>query len=213
MAKKIYVWSLTVRLTHWVNVVTVTILSLTGYAIGNPALFAGMREFLPMATVRFIHILSAYMLTASVFLRFYYMSTEDGYARPGELLPLKKERWRSFRDALFFYMFLRKSPPSYPGHNALAGVSYFFIFIAFATEIVTGFALHSQSHHGVLWWVLGGWMLNFTDAMSIRLIHHLLMWFLWVFVVIHLYISVHNDCFEKNGLISSIVNGYKIVDE
>jgi len=35
------------------------------------------------------------------------------------------------------------------------------------------------------------------------------MWCIWIFVIIHVYISWHNDIIERNGLISSIFSGYK----
>jgi Ni,Fe-hydrogenase I cytochrome b subunit len=44
---------------------------------------------------------------------------------------------------------------------------------------------------------------------TVRLIHHLLMWVIGIFTIVYVYIALHNDMWEKNGLMISIFSGYK----
>src|SRR5437899_3113990 len=79
----IYVWELPVRITHWVNVLSILVLSLTGYYISNP--FFGTRgvatnEYL-MGTIRFTHFVVAFVFTASVLFRLYWAFAGNRYAR------------------------------------------------------------------------------------------------------------------------------------
>lgn len=60
---EVYVWDLPVRLTHWVNVASILVLSLTSYYIANPFILThgiATNEFL-MGTVRFVHFLTAFV--------------------------------------------------------------------------------------------------------------------------------------------------------
>jgi hypothetical protein len=45
----------------------------------------------------------------------------------------------------------------------------------------------------------------------IRIVHHLCMWAILAIALFHIYSSVLVDHIERNGLISSIFSGYKIV--
>jgi Ni/Fe-hydrogenase 1 B-type cytochrome subunit len=80
-------------------------------------------------------------------------------------------------------------------------------------EILTGFALYSQSHIGALWWVLGGWLLSIFNTGYVRLVHHLIMWLTFVFIGAHFYMGWYDDIREKTGAKSSIFSGYKNIGE
>ena len=74
-AGRVYVWEVPVRLTHWVNVLCIIVLSFTGYYIGNPYVRVSSREaYGPyfMGNMRFIHMLFAYIFIGSLLLRTYW---------------------------------------------------------------------------------------------------------------------------------------------
>ncbi len=64
-----YVWEFPVRLTHWLNVLAIIVLSFTGFYIGNPFIQPPPGEAFLMATIRFIHFVAAYVFTLSCLLR------------------------------------------------------------------------------------------------------------------------------------------------
>ena len=62
--KRVMVWELSVRLFHWVNVLTIIILTVTGFIIANPPALQSSAEATNLHSfgiVRFIHFGAAYI--------------------------------------------------------------------------------------------------------------------------------------------------------
>lgn len=214
MYKRVYVWEFPVRLTHWLNFLSILTLAFTGVYIGTPFIFAASETSFVMATMRFIHFIAAYVFTAGVLVRIYWWFMGNRYSSWREFVPTTTERCENLVGTGLVYCFMKKELPHSPGHTGLAGITYFFLFFIFVLEIWTGFALYSQQHAGgAIWTLMGGWLLGVFSSGTIRLIHHLNMWIIAVFVIFHVYISWHNDRLERNGLMSSIFSGYKYMDE
>ena len=108
----------------------------------------------------------------------------------------------------------RTQPPAVViGHSATAGLAYLVLFLGYLVSILTGFALLSQSHVGLFWKVVGGWILPYFPVQYVRLVHHTMMWFLIVFPIVHLYIGWTTDLVEENCVMSSIFSGHKTCRE
>ena len=58
-----------------------------------------------------------------------------------------------------------------------------------------------------------GWVTHIFSNQSLRLIHHSFMWLLIGFVIQHVYTCWLMDIKERGGIISSMVSGYKSVEE
>lgn len=206
-----YIWELPVRITHWVNALSILTLSVTGFYIGAP--FLGIPsgdDVLPMAMMRFIHFVAGYIFTASVLFRIYWWFAGNKYARLNQFVPTTWGRVQNTVQCALFYGFMEDESPHSPGHTGMAGLSYTVIFMLFLFEVASGFALlHMANGGGIIYAIGGGWMLDILSAGTIRMLHHVFMWCIWLFVIIHVYISWHNDIIERNGLISSIFSGYK----
>jgi Ni/Fe-hydrogenase 1 B-type cytochrome subunit len=207
----IYVWELPVRITHWVNVLSILVLSLTGYYISNPFFGtsgAATDQYL-MGTIRFIHFAVAFVFTACVLFRIYWAFVGNRYARWTQFAPVGRGRQRALGRMLRYYTFLRRQPPAEVGHNPLAGVTYIGIYVLFALQIVTGFALYSLPASGGFWKFAFGWIILWFGAPYVRLAHDLIMFLLIAFTIHHVYSAVLIDIEERSGLVSSIVTGYK----
>jgi Ni/Fe-hydrogenase 1 B-type cytochrome subunit len=207
----VYVWELPVRITHWVNVLSILVLSLTGYYISNP--FFGTRgpavnEYL-MGTIRFIHFAVAFVFTVSVIFRLYWAFVGNRFARWTQFAPVRRGRRRALGKMLGYYTFLRRDPPAEIGHNPLAGVTYIGIYVLFALQIATGFALYSLPEPNGFWRFAFGWIIVWIGVPYVRLAHDLIMFLLIAFTIHHVYSSVLIDIEERSGLVSSIVTGYK----
>jgi Ni/Fe-hydrogenase 1 B-type cytochrome subunit len=212
--KPVYVWEFPVRLTHWLGVLSIVILSVTGFYIGSPFMHATDAESLITAHMRFIHFTAAYVFTVSLILRMYWWFAGNRYARLSQFIPTTAERLRNIRKTAKFYAFCQGNLPYTPGHTGLAGLTYTFLFLLYLIEITTGFAMLSVAHGGgAVWTLFGGWSLSLMSVAYLRLMHHLIMWVIWVIVIIHVYTGWENDIVERNGLISSIFSGYKSLDE
>lgn len=205
------VWDLPVRLTHWINVACILVLSITGYYIANP--FVGTHgdatlQFL-MGAIRFTHFLVAFIFTVTILFRIYWAFRGNTYARWRQFLPTTRKRWGEFGRMLRYYTFLRRDPPAQIGHNPLAGITYTGLYVLFMLQIVTGFALYSQPFHGGFWPFAFGWIIHIFGAQPVRLVHDIIMWLIIAFTIHHVYSAVLIDIEERSGLVSSIITGTK----
>jgi len=209
--KREYIWEVPVRLTHWLFVLSIVAFSVTGLYIGSPYLYAVSTKEYIMGWMRFIHFVAAYVFLMSFIIRMYWALMGNKYACFCVWFPFTGKKMREFIDTLKFYLLIRNKPPDNAGHTALAGFTYFIIYLLFLFEIFSGFALYSVNHTGAIWTVLGGWMTGFMYLPMIRLYHHLVMYVLIAFAILHVYLAIFADSREKNGLLLSIFNGYKFV--
>jgi Ni/Fe-hydrogenase 1 B-type cytochrome subunit len=204
--ERVYVWEVPVRLTHWVSVFAILVLSATGFYIGNPVL--GGSVYL-MAWVRGIHRITAYVFIASIAFRTYWAFAGNDWASWRSLVPYRsKESREGLGRTLAYYLFLRRRPPVEIGHNPLAGFAYSFVVLLMFVEILTGFALQSLGGGG---WrkAAFGWVFLVMSAQAVRLTHHMIMWLLLGFAVHHVYSAVLVDAEERTGILTSIFTGYK----
>ncbi len=214
--RRVYVWEVPVRLTHWVNVLSIVVLSVTGFYIGNPVIVVGGEAYnhFFMGTVRYIHFLFAFIFVASLLLRTYWAFAGNRWASWRGLFPfLTAEGRRQMKEVFLYYTFLRRRPPIAVGHNALAGFTYLFIVLLYFLQVLTGFALYGQANVGGVWWSLTSWLFRWFTPQGIRLLHHMIMWLLLGFAVHHVYSAFLMDAEEGNGTISSIFSGFKFLPE
>jgi len=206
-----YVWELPVRFTHWVNAICIVVLSITGCYIADPFMNAYSSRQYIMGSMRFIHFLAAYVFLMSIIIRIYWSLAGNKYASWRIFLPLTRKKFAQMAETVRFYLLVSKKYSHMLGHGPFSGTIYLVVFLLFAAEIVTGFAIYSQTLHSALWTIMGGWLLNFMGEPTIRLCHHLIMWVIISFSLIHIYMAFFIDAHEQNGLMGSIFAGYKFV--
>lgn len=208
----IYVWQVPVRVAHWVHVVSMLILAVSGYYIGNPYLVAGpdTTHSFVMGGMRLAHAIGATLLGLSFVGRLYWAIVGNRYSRIRSLIPTTRKRWRDFWRMLSYYLFLSNKRPEYVGHNPVAGITYFLLYVLVFLEGLTGLALYAEYFPGGFWWNMFGWIWELGARNNmIRLVHHSLMWAFLIFFLLHLYLAVLNDIIERSGINSSIVTGIK----
>jgi Ni/Fe-hydrogenase 1 B-type cytochrome subunit len=211
---QVYVWELSVRLTHWIIALSILVLSVTGFYIGHPFIYepgpAG-RHFL-MGTVRAVHLYAAAAFTAAVLWRLYWLFAGNIYARWSDFIPLSRRRIRSLWNAIAFYSFLRREPEEYPGHNAAAAASYAMIFAVYLLLIATGLALHAPNAPvGSPLRVFAALAPWFGGLPMARLIHHVLMWVVLIFFAMHLHFVMLSAMIERQGTFDSMITGHKFI--
>ncbi|HZC06021.1 MAG TPA: Ni/Fe-hydrogenase, b-type cytochrome subunit [Ktedonobacterales bacterium] len=207
----VYVWDMPLRISHWLNVLSIVALSVTGYYIAAPFIQtqgAATNQFL-MGTVRFVHFVFAFMFSATVLFRIYWAFAGNHWANWRQFIPTSRARLRSLRRMLRYYTFFRSRPPEVIGHNPLAGVTYVGLYGLFALQIITGFALYALPlHSGFIPWAFG-WINIVFGEQYVRLAHDFTMWLIIAFTIHHVYSAILIDIEERSGLVSSIVTGYK----
>jgi Ni/Fe-hydrogenase 1 B-type cytochrome subunit len=212
-----YVWELPVRFYHWINALCIVVLCVTGYLIGRPPALQSASEAsfsYWFGTVRFIHFIAAFVFFFNFVYRTYWGFVGNKYARWYNFIPYKKSQWKEILCVLKVDILqITNKPLKTVGHNNLAAFTYFLTFLAFTFQSFTGFGLYaamSSSFFPQLFaWivpVLGG------DFMA-RQIHHILMWFFILFAMVHVYLVFYHDYIERNGVTSSMIGGWKFVEE
>jgi len=211
-SKRIYVWQIPIRLFHWINAICISILFTTGLYIGNP--IVGVHgeaavNFL-MGNIRYLHFATAMIFTANMLFRFYWFFAGNEYSK---LTFWRLSFWQNFYAASRYYIFLTKKHPSNIGHNSIGQLFYLlFIWIIGITMIITGMAMRAgEAPQGVLNWIFGWVVPTFDGEYNIRILHHSLAWGYAFFIIGHLYMVFRQDMLEKDGTVSSIINGYKFI--
>ena len=214
--ERVYVWELPVRLTHWVLFFSILVLSATGYYIGNPFISVpgAAKDHFVMGTVRAVHFYAAIVFALAVLVRIYWLFAGNSYARLTELIPLSRRRLRSVWKTFLYYSFIRHDPDDYAGHNGLAGGSYAMIFGIYLVMIATGFALYTVDVSiGSPFKVFNFLIPLFGGLQYARLIHHIGMWLVLIFAVVHIYFVFLSSVIEHIGTFDSIFSGYKFMPE
>ena len=87
---RVYVWQAPVRMYHWVNATCVFMLVATGLIIGRPPAFLSAQEASAsywFGWVRFLHFVSAFIMSAAFMVRVYWMFVGNKYARWDAFIP------------------------------------------------------------------------------------------------------------------------------
>jgi Ni/Fe-hydrogenase 1 B-type cytochrome subunit len=208
--ERVYVWDLVVRMTHWIIMLAIFILVITGIYIGRPYLIPSgpADELSVMGTMKVVHFYAAIIFTLAVFVRIGWMFVGSYYARWQQFVPMSARRRRDVFGMLKFYTFLSSEPPLNVGHNPLAGMTYLAVFTLYLIMIVTGIALYSTSAVGYMAWF--EWLVPLLGGpQTARWIHHIAMWFLLGFVGHHIWSAMLVSRVEGMGLIDSLFSGYK----
>lgn len=101
----------------------------------------------------------------------------------------------------------------YTGHNPLAAL-VMHIALVWGTifQIVTGLALYGEGEG------MGSWQYRFFSSWVIPLFgqsqdvhtwHHLMMWVIICFIIVHVYAAVREDIMSRQTVISSMFSGWR----
>jgi Ni/Fe-hydrogenase 1 B-type cytochrome subunit len=211
---RVYVWEVPVRVTHWLIALSIVVLSMTGFYIGNPFITVSGEagQHFVMGWMKVIHGWAAYVFMGAVFVRVIWMFTGNTYAHWDKFVPIHRSRLHGFWPTIKFYLFALRKPPGFVGHNPVAGATYVLVFGLYFVAIATGLILRGASAdvESPLRW-FATWAPLWGGLQMARWIHHVVMWLLLGFAVHHVYSSVLMTTVEANATVDSIFSGYKFV--
>ena len=210
---RVYVWEIPVRLAHWMIVLSIAVLSVTGIYMGHPFMtVAGpATQSFVMGWMKVIHGYTAYVFTTALVMRMVWMFTGNNYSHWDKFIPVHRVRQRGMWPVTAFYSFLRDRPPAYVGHNPVAAGAYALVYGLCFLEVATGLVMRGTSSPTSWVHVFASWAWLFGGLAVTRWIHHIVMWLLLGFTVHHIYSAVLVAMIEKEGTIESIISGYKWV--
>ena len=210
---RINIWSATLRFQHWANMALIVIMSMSGYYIMNP-FFGPAAETGPdvgylMGWVRLIHYVSAYLWLGLGFSRLVLSFTaKDRQLRWRSLWPLNsREDVKGLWGTIQYYLFLKKEGPLYLAHNPLQQFAYTGIYVMCLIQMLSGIVLYGLYNQTDWFWVIVAYPMHWMGVSTIRMIHALIMFVLWSFVIGHVYLATRADALERHGGVSSMVNG------
>jgi Ni/Fe-hydrogenase 1 B-type cytochrome subunit len=210
---RVYVWEWPVRFSHWVMVITIVSLSITGFYMHAPYVVARGRTAYVMGTMRFVHLVSGFAFLGAVLVRMYWFVFANRWSHWNQYIPTTKKRLANLIAVGKYYGFMTWSPVRYIGHNPMAGAAYAVVYAMAIVEIITGLALYSQILGSKTLSFFVGWIPRLIDIQWIREIHFLIMFGFWMFFIHHIYTAILVSVEEENGLMDSIFSGYKFVPE
>ncbi|MDF0595060.1 Ni/Fe-hydrogenase, b-type cytochrome subunit [Psychromarinibacter halotolerans] len=213
----VYVYEAPVRLWHWINAAAIFVLVITGFFIGSPPpsmqIGEATHQFV-FGYIRFAHFAAGWIMTVGFAARIYWACVGNHHSRQLFYLPLLNRHWWS---ELFFevrwYLFLEREPKKYVGHNPLAQLAMFmFMTLGMSFMIVTGLALYSEGlGHDSTLYKLFGWVFTVAGNNShyLHTYHHLGMWFIVIFMIIHIYVAVREDIMSRQSIVSTMISGHR----
>ncbi len=215
--KSVYVYEAPVRIWHWINALAITVLAITGYFIGVPLPTQpgeASANYL-MGYIRFAHFAAGYLLAVGIAGRAYWALVGNHHAHELFVLPLTRAAyWKEVGAMLAWYLFLRPRPNQYVGHNPMARLAMFFGFLLLTLFMIcTGFALYGEGAQDGSWahsaftsWVIplfGG------NSQTVHTWHHLGMWGLVIFAMLHIYAAIREDIMGRQSMVSTMISGYR----
>ena len=213
--KRVHLWNWPVRAMHWIAAACIVVLAATGFYIGGPYFLTsgeGSDHFL-MGTVRFTHFVAAGVLVATAVVRIYWLFAGNKFERWDALFPHSREDWKNLWLILKKYLFIDPwRAPHYLGHNPLQEISYTTIYTVGLIQILTGFYMYGLADPGGFFYTAFGWVGTVAGGTQVaRLIHHVLTWAWFIFIPVHVYLTVRADVVQRESRISSMVSGGRYV--
>lgn len=211
----VFVYEAPVRLWHWINALCIIVLATTGYLIASPpaSVTGEASANFQMGYIRFAHFSAAYVFAVGFLVRIYWALVGNHHAKQLFVLPVFRAAWwRGAVRELAWYSFLARQPNKYVGHNPLAHLFMFlFMTVAAILMIGTGFALYGEGAQEGSWAARAfGWVIPMMGgSQAVHSWHHLGMWGIVTFVVLHVYAAVREDLMSRQSMISAMVSGHR----
>jgi Ni/Fe-hydrogenase 1 B-type cytochrome subunit len=215
----VYVFEAPVRIWQWVMALCMVVLACTGYLIGTPlgSVSGEASDNFLLGYIRFAHFASAYIFAVMFVMRVVWAFLGNRFAREMFLVPVSMFNptwWKGFISQGQHYLFLKSHAQPWQGHNPIAAAAMFFMYtLGTVFMLCTGFALYGEGLGMNSWaysmfssWVLP--MLGYSQ--NVHTLHHLGMWWLLVFTIVHIYMVIREDTMAGETIISTMINGWRV---
>lgn len=212
----VYVYEAPVRLWHWLTVLSIITLSITGFFIGRPLPSVpgeATYQFV-MGYIRFAHFAAGYVLAVGLVVRLYWACVGNHHSREIFLVPVwDRAWWKEFFFEVRWYLFLERYPKKYIGHNPVGQIAMASFFWVAILMCLSGFALYGEGL-GIDSWAYRyfGWVIHAFggNSLDVHNWHRLGMWSIILFVMIHVYAAIREDIMSKQSMISTMVSGFRM---
>ena len=229
------VWDRTTRVFHWINVICVIGLISVGVVILNNKILGVSSD--GKILLKTIHVYIGYVFLFNLIWRFIWGFIGNKYARWKAVLPIGKGYWHSVRE--YIVCVKAGDPPQYLGHNPVAKLMVAFLFLLLSMQAITGLVLAGTDlylppfGHEIAEWVTGAGEEHdkianlkpgskddvdseaYAEMRKFRkpfiTIHLYSFYVLLISIVLHIAAIVLTEVRERNGLVSAMLTGKKVV--
>lgn len=215
LRRSYYIYTTGVRVWHWATFLLIITLSITGYLIASPptSIAGEASDAFVFGYIRTIHFMAGYVLAVSMVWRTTVALTGGPHARQIFYVPVwRKQYWTEMVETMKWYLFLARKGHRGVDHNAMARTAMFGMFVLGTFFMIfTGFGLYAEGAGAGSWqdaWF--GWVRTLAgNSMMLHSLHHLGMWLLVVFAVIHTYLAIRDEIMGDVSTISSMFSGWR----
>jgi len=227
--KKVERMTAFMRFNHWVVAICMVAAVVTGLYIGHPYYQSYIADpavdKYVMAWNRWIHFMSAIIFDVSsivVAYLYFFSRFEKPYKK---LLPTPKNIWEFLMVLLNLVTFNRTKGFDSTHGDSFNAVFFFVFHLLLLWMLFTGLQLYVHGlPHGLSsiggWWpaalhIATDWTVAVCGGtyMDVRWWHHASMYFIIVWVMIHIYYQVWRTIYWQEGDIGIVVGGSKFVKE
>jgi Ni/Fe-hydrogenase 1 B-type cytochrome subunit len=111
------------------------------------------------------------------------------------------------------YSFVKDDDERWVGHNPLALMGMFSMFtLGIVVLIFTGLGLYAQGYGwGSGWMNAFGWVTVLLGTpQAVRTVHHLAMWYVLLFSLVHIYMVFRQDIMGRSTIVGTMVSGIRM---
>jgi len=203
------------RWHHWVRVLSIIILTATGFYIGKPFISpipsAEPTNFMYALFRSWHEIFGFVMISMFVGKTYYFFFVKKNRHEIKSMEDIFN--FRNWVNQIGYYLFLTKHPKLTGVYNVVQFMAYVAFYFMIVGLILTGLILYVHVYHEGLGAILYDPMRSIEVIMGglavVREWHHILMWGVIFFVIAHIYMAVFNAVYGKEGTLDAIFSGYK----
>ena len=203
------------RWQHWIRALSIVVLTVTGFYIADPFV-APIPNSEPtnfmQALFRSWHEIFGFVLIAVVVFKSYLFVFAKRYRdEVGSIKDfINPKTWIK---QIGYYLLVSKHPHLKGTYNPLQFIAYLGFYILMFILILTGLILYVHVYHEGLGALLYEPMRSLEVMLGglawVRELHHIAMWGVIIFVVVHVYMAIFNAVFGKEGSMDAIFSGMK----
>jgi len=194
MQVAVFVYEAPLRLWHWFNALMIVVLCVTGYFIGLalPTVAGEASDNYVMGYIRFVHFAAGQGMAVAFLGRVIFAFTGNTFARELFYIPFwRRDYWDNVWAMLRWYAFTANKARRSMGHNALARLGMFFLFLIPSLFMIgSGLALYAEGlgmDHWLYQLWAEGFIKMFGGSLQVHAYHRLGMWLLITFILVHIY--------------------------
>ncbi|MCI6988256.1 MAG: Ni/Fe-hydrogenase, b-type cytochrome subunit [Campylobacter sp.] len=214
-----YEFSIGFRATHWIRAFCIFALIISGYYLAyvftSPEVSSEPVLFM-QAKFRFVHLVAGFIMIGAIIFKT-YLFIFDSLSKKERVSVSDFFSPKVWWDQIKYYLFLGDHPHLKGAYNPLQFIAYILFYVVAFFICLTGLILYIHVYHhglgGVLYEVLRPIEMLFGGLANVRVVHHICMNIIMVFIVAHVYMAVFNAIKGKDGAMDAIVSGYKFPKE